>query len=69
MVIFWEETGAIKLVRLFAGMLSHSEDRRSLVRLFAGISLHSEDHHAHSTRSGKQRKIVLYYRIVFHRLP
>ena len=28
------------------------------VRLFAGISLHSEDHHAHSTRSGKQREIV-----------
>ena len=34
-----------------------------------GLHPHSEDHHAHSTRSGKQREIVRYERIFFRSLP
>ena len=52
------------LVCLYAGISSHSGDHHmhinSLVRLFAGISSNSECHRPHSTRSGKQRKIVRY---------
>ena len=55
-------------VCLYAGILTHSILCHScmlvcggmLVCLYAGILSHSGDHHAHSTRSGKQREIVLY---------